>query len=294
MIAAKQEWSNSRIGSQLGRALRAYGGGAKLAELPVLDRMICDGAFARQFLADLARRFVDVLAEHPLAQAPFLHNYSPGLATMQLAAGGRASLSLVVYEELSEEHTPQSICFSDRDQHELVIAGEAGVDIHQHLRTGKRPVETIDLAVSAGDCINTSGPMLARHIRGVRGSFVMLQLSRSSQNAMPSREIRLSDGALLRQSSGDKRVSQLEMAMAVLGAMGRNDAADVMAQMSNEGPDHLRWEAVRQALHLDAREGFAALCGLAANDADSLNAPAKTLRNDLIRTYPELTTMEGS
>jgi hypothetical protein len=83
--------------------------------------------------------------------------------------------------------------------------------------------------------------------------------------------------------------------LALLGRMGRKDAAPAMAAMAREaGPENLRWQALREALALDAGEGFRALSGVARAADDPLAMPAGALRAQLVEAHPELLALEAS
>ena len=123
--------------------------------------------------------------------------------------------------------------------------------------------------------------------------MLVLQLTRAPQAPRPSCEYRLSDGALVRESSGDKGASEQVMALGVLGAMGAATALAPIADFARQdGHDRdARWEAVRQLLALDSTAGFALLSQLAERGADTLSRPAARLREQLIAAYPQLQTV---
>ena len=99
----------------------------------------------------------------------------------------------------------------------------------------------------------------------------------------------LSDGALVHQAAGSPRDSRLELSAALLGRMGRKDAAPLLAAMAEEhGSAALRWQALRECLGLDSAAGFVVLCRLSQNAADPLAAHAGALRAQLLETYPQL------
>jgi hypothetical protein len=94
---------------------------------------------------------------------------------------------------------------------------------------------------------------------------------------------------LLHQAAGSPRDSRLELTAALLGRMGRSDAAPMLAAMAEERVSaHLRWQALRECLGLDSAAGFATLTLLAGRDDDPLAGPAAALRSQLLETYPQL------
>ena len=120
----------------------------------------------------------------------------------------------------------------------------------------------------------------------------MLRLARADDDQPETRQYALSDGRLLHRASGSRDESRREMAMALLGRMGRTDAAPLLAELSLEGSAHIRWQSLRETLALDSRAGFDALSRIAADPADALCAPAAALRTRLIETYPQFAITE--
>ena len=108
----------------------------------------------------------------------------------------------------------------------------------------------------------------------------------------PTREYDFATGALLRQAAGDVRASRHEAMLALLGRMGRAEAAPVMAAIAREpGDDSLRWQALRECLALDTAAGFAALCEVARAPDDPLAEPAGALRAQLLEAHPGLCSL---
>ena len=108
-------------------------------------------------------------------------------------------------------------------------------------------------------------------------------------------EYRLADGRLLHEAAGSPRDSRLELAAALLGRMGRDDAAPYLAAMAREaGSTSLRWHALRECLGLDTATGFEALCELAATQGDPLAAAAGALRAQLLEAHPNLAELANA
>lgn len=288
MEDARCEWLKQPFISKIDAELAEYDAGLPLASLHGLSQLLRDHGTAARLVAQWCALFASRMKVEPLAQIPFRHGHSKGLSTIQLIGGSGASLSLLTYEELDSSPSPKSALFADRDQLELVISGTGKAQIHQHCRAKHTAIQSVELTLSPGVRVDSSGPMLTRTISAVEGAMVLLQLTRTPHNPSPSCELRLDDAELLRQASGDKAASACEMGIAVLGAMERSDAAPAIAALIAEGPDHLRWEALRQTLGLNPHIGFAALTRMTRNRADPLNAPAKALHAQLLKSHPRL------
>ena len=285
--SAFSEWTRSERVAGVSEALEAFGQGAPIESCAPLARLMEHPATARSFAAEWARHFSRALAGNKLGLMPFRHSYSPGLSTLQLLSRGTVSLALVTYEEKAGSRPSRSVVFADRTQYEIVIAGVARGFLHSR-DPGNGAIESQAQCWRAGDTISLDDGTTAREICEVEGSFAVLQLVRGASAPQPTCEYSLAEGELLHRSCGDKRASQAEMALAVLGEMGRRDAVPAIASLAQSGPDHLRWEAVRHALAMDPREGVTLLTAMAENDQDSLRQPAARLRAQLVAAHPQL------
>jgi len=109
----------------------------------------------------------------------------------------------------------------------------------------------------------------------------------------PGREYDAASGRLLHRSAGRIGTSRREAIIALLGRMGRADAAPQIARVAlDEGDPSLRWQALREALALDTATGFRALASVARRGEDPLAAQAGALRAQLLETHPELAQLE--
>ena len=275
--------------------LEKYGQGADLEGLDCLSALVRQHEQAHSFVDQWQSVFGRVLMRFPLAQLPHRHHYSDGFANLQIASSGGAALSLLVYEEKPFVAEAQSAVFADRELHEIVLngAGEATFyDLDNDC--GERSIAWRVSCLSSGMVMSTIGETQSRQIVSVVGRLAILQLSRVPPCPKMTQEFALPSGQLLKQSSGDKRASQHEMAMAVLAATGRTDAAPACAQVSRSGPVHLRWEAVRHALALDFAQGWTELCRIAGASEDALSGQARNLRRQLCESYPQLADQEAA
>ncbi|MDG2005376.1 MAG: hypothetical protein P8J20_18800 [Novosphingobium sp.] len=126
-------------------------------------------------------------------------------------------------------------------------------------------------------------------VRDVETCLVTLRLQRRLPDLGPTREYRLADGQLVHQAAGHVRDSRIEMTMALLGRMGREDAASLLAEVAlEEGSAALRWQALRECLALDTLTGFTKLCAVVRSMDDELAPMAGALRSQLIEAHPQL------
>ena len=121
-------------------------------------------------------------------------------------------------------------------------------------------------------------------------TLVILRLQRRPLTGSVTREFQLDDGKLAHQATGNARESRFELAAALLGRMGRSDAAPLLAAMAEEaGGESLRWQSLKECLGLDTATGFGALGRIAGRTDDPLAGPARALQAQLLQTYPQLT-----
>ncbi|RGP40096.1 hypothetical protein BPTFM16_00372 [Altererythrobacter insulae] len=275
--------------------LEKYGQDADLERLDCLSALVRRHEQAHYFVDQWQSVFAKVLMRFPLAQFPHRHHYSDGFANLEIASSGGAALSLLVYEEKPSAAEAKSAVFTDRELHEIVLSG-AGEASFYNLDDDccKRSIAARTSCLSPGMWMSTVRETQSRQIDSVVGRLTILQLSRVPSRPKMTQEFALTSGQLLKQSSGDKRTSQHEMAMAVLTAMGRTDAAPACARVSRSGPVHLRWEAVRHALALDFAQGWTELCRIAEASEDALSGQARNLHRQLCENYPQLADDEAA
>lgn len=293
--AARERWAGTAAAVPLAELAR-FGGGAPLAACPALAAIVTDPCAARRLLDPLIGPMLAALAAHPLAQVPLRHQYSPGLGVVQLAASGRAALSLVVYEAVTRRPArAQTVCFAGGERHELCLAGAAAARFFEiaDQRDDGAELTCSPRWLSEGDTVALAGGAAAKIVDDPDGRLVVLRLSRTDDDPVPAREYRIADGAMVHCASGDGEESRAEMAMAVLGAMGRADAVPTMLARGAGASVHLRWQALRHALALDSGTGFAALCTAARAADDPLSGPAAQLRAQLLAQHPVLAGWEA-
>lgn len=295
MDRSKSDWLSQPDTTALVEQLERYANRESLAQLHQLREIMTSHDAASTLIANWQAHFVQMVRDNPLGHVPLKHNYSAGFATLRLFEVGPVSLSLVTYEQVEQSVEPQVAAFSQREQYEIVIAGRAQGMLYRrgHEDTDASRVDVTRKDLRRGSTIALPDEQHSRQITDVRGCLLLLQLSRATREPKPVQEIRISDGALVHQSSGTKRESQIAMAMAVLTELGRADAAPHCAKLTQGGPDYLRWDALRHTLALEPVRGFALLGHMAADDDDELALPACALRDQLAAAHPQLLQMEA-
>lgn len=294
LIAVVDGWRTTPPVAAAGAELARFGHGAQIDDLPLLSALFTAGdPSAQQFADTLVRLLVAELGEDWLGQVPLRHFSDDMLTSLVLARHGSAALVLQGIDgaALAKKPEPQAVSFAATETWEHVLAGSATVE---HVRIAealpgqavlrRESVELLEGTVARRFCARE-----AQVLRRVPGTMVALKLQRTLDSSEPTREYRLADGVLIHQAAGSPRESRLELTAALLGRMGRSDAAPLLAAMAEEqGGTGLRWQALRECLGLDTALGFATLRTIAQRAGDPLAAPAGALVAQLLEQYPEL------
>ncbi|WEK47571.1 MAG: hypothetical protein P0Y56_04560 [Candidatus Andeanibacterium colombiense] len=282
LAAASEGWRTDPRCAALLHGLAEYGAGRA-------GEFFVDPAEATAAVEAFLAHMLPVLARHPLGQMPFRHGYDPRVSSLLLAREGRALLSLVAREP--GRHERRAIGFDGGERCELVLAGSGRGQV---IRRMDAALQRDPCLLAAGACVRLGAGDEALLVDEVETRLVSLRIDQLAGRPVAVREYALADGALLHQSAGDPQDSRIELALAVLGRMGRPDAAPAMAELAREraASDHLRWQALRECLALDSGAGLEALTAVARDPADSLNRPAGSLLDRLRAGHPEFAAME--
>jgi len=265
-----------------------------MADRPALAALFDGGSDTGSSLADeIASLVAKVLRENPLGHVPFRHFADDVIATLQLAKAGNVTLSLVAIdgEGLAKRAAASTVDFSPSEVWEHVLAGNARAVTIDRGETAPThcALRQTEIALTPGTVVIRDARRRSLQLREVCGRLVSLRLQRRESGLEPTREYELASGRLVHQAAGNPRDSRLELMMALLGRMGRADAAPVMAEMSRDRISAaLRWQALRECLALDTAAGFAALTQVAQSADDELAPAAGALRSQLIEAYPQL------
>ncbi|QZH75345.1 MAG: hypothetical protein JY451_01580 [Erythrobacter sp.] len=288
MDAARTAWRAEPGGEQLAEELYRYGKGAPLEMCPLLEAMFTEVGEAERLIALLVRHYCAALKANPIGHPPFRHGFDGAAGTLLLARSGRVQLMIQAREPGRLDH--RTYTFSDASRFDAVLAGEGQARIVRARPAGGTAVQFDREALSlrGGERIALDSASETLVVDSVERRLVVLRLMRSAAEPEPGREYDAQSGALLSQSAGTIATSRQEMIVALLGRMGRSDAAPEMAWLATgEGDRSLRWQALRECLALDSAEGFAALGNMARAANDPLAANAGALRAQLLENYPE-------
>ena len=290
VLAARDDWKKMPRVAAILRDCAAYSAGEKLADCERLASLI-SGEGTVAFVHDWMDVMLAAWREAPLAQMPFRHSYSGGTGALHLHQEGRVTLALLVMET-SAPVTPTTMAFTDCERHEVVLAGRGRGMAFRKRSDAPPTARALDLLPGSrfhGDADN------ARAIAALDTPLVLLRLARDPAVPRPTCEIDVATGEVVHRASGTAADGRAELAAALLGAMGRGDAAPALARFAcGQGGEGARWQALRHALALDTSAGFTALRDLADRQADPIAADASTLLDRLCTSYPQLANMRGT
>lgn len=280
------------------RELARLADGAALEDLPVLTALFTSGdSAAAQFCSGLIQAILAQMAREPLGQSPLRHFNDDTITALTILRCGTTTLTLQAIDGtgLARRPAPESAAFTPSETWEHVLAGEAEAETITIAAKAEGRAQFVrhPLHLAAGIVHHRTGICDVVMLRTVPRTLVSLKLQRRLGCSDVTLEYALADGALLHQAAGSPRDSRLELSAALLGRMGRTDAAPLLAAMAEEsGNPSLRWQALRECLALDSGQGFRALSRIARRSADPLTHPAGALRAQLIEDHPQLAEVD--
>ena len=282
-----------RLAAVLEELLR-YGEGADFAHCPALVALFEHTGAARDLLRPLIGRLTDLHRAYPRAQLAFRHRSQAGAHVLQIAARGHATLSLVLQDQdAGAEHIIAT--FADADQREVVLTGKANACLFEIVAEERDRVilNSVRTELQSGARMKCTGPRQSRLIQPSHDSLLTLRLARTAGSPRPTRRVDVRSGRIVHRASGNAADSRAELAMLLLGRMGRSDALPVLAARTRTGDAQLRWQALRQCLALDAATGLPLLERIAKDHADPLYQAARALLAQLQRERSSLLSEPG-
>ncbi len=287
-------WRKGPQGAALLAAFAAFAAGAPLSGLPPLAALFDGSGTARAMVGGLAGALLPAFAEAPFGQVPLRHHASRTATTVLLAREAEASLTLVALDGtgLAQQSLTTSAAFAQAEEWDVVVAGSGTGRLVAHV--GAPGVTVHPLVLEPGLALGRDGGREALLVDRAEGTLLLLRLRRATPGPAPVREFDIASGAMIHQSAATARESRSEIAVALLGKMGRKDAAPVLAELARNAArsDMLRWQALRECLALDTLTGFRTLAALALREADPLARAAGVLRAQLIEQHPVLQEIE--
>lgn len=294
LIRATARWREGPVGGVLEAELACFAQGGLFDDFPLLSGLFtARDDTASLLVSDLVQMLAGDLAAAELGHVPMRHFTDGVVSTLLVGRSGGVTLTLVAIDGagLSRRPAPVSASFAECEAWEHVLAGSGKAERITATPIGPQQVqlEREAIMLAPGTVMKRRSGREALQVSGIAACLVSLRLQRRASQAALTREYRLADGILLHQAAGSPRDSRLELTAALLGRMGRSDAAPYLAAMAREqGSAALRWHALRECLGLDTALGFETLSAVAAIADDPLAAAAGALRAQLIEAHPQL------
>ncbi len=295
MDAARDAWRAEPGASQLMEDLGRFGDGCPFEACSALETVFTRQGEGERLMALFSQHYCAALRGNPIGHPPFRHGCSKTAGSILLARSGRAQLMIQSRE--AGAVTIDGYKFSDAERFDAILAGEADARIVRRRGTGEGvqcfQSERIPLRRGSRIALDLQTETLA--VDYVARRLVVLRLVRTAAEPRAGREYDASTGELLMQTAGAIATSRQEGIIALLGRMGRSDAAPLMARTAlDDGDVSLRWQALRECLALDSEKGFRALITLSRRADDPLAAPAGALRAQLLETNPQFAKLESA
>jgi len=283
----------SGLAPRLAKELARFGGGEGLDHLPTLAETFSATEAAASLTTALLRSTPTTLSAAPLAYWSWRHFSNGVLHSAVIAASGRASLSLVLIDGAAwsaarDSAAPEWIAFQPGELHAAILAGSGAARIMRNdsADPARAVLVSRPLRLENGARYRLDGEREALVLDAVDGPLLTLRLHRRAERGAIARQYDAADGRMVHQAAGDAGASRAELAMALLRAMGRADAAPLFARRAREGSSAARWQALRECLALDSAVGFAALAETARRVGDPLAGPARALVDTLAARDP--------
>ncbi len=274
--------------------LQRYGAGAPLEHCPQLETIFTECGEAERLMRLLSQHYCAAIRANPIGHPPFRTGFDGRASSTLLARSGRAQLMVQTREPGT--YGAESITLSDATRYDAVLAGRAEARI---LRAHSAGEDRVDISAQAMVLTGKERIALDRTsetlvVDVVERRLVTLQLMRDAADPEPKRSFNLKTGRLVSQSAASVAISRQEAMIALLGRMGRRDAAPELARIALAAKDvSLRWQALRECIALDSACGFCTLARVARTGDDPLAAAAGALRAQLLETYPEFARLEA-
>lgn|GEM_PF-328444 len=290
--AAAQEWCETQADALAD--LARFGAGAGLGECRGLAALFRGDPSAGLIIAGGALGgMIAALRSAPLAPVPWRHFTNGVLHSLVLALAGRSSLSLALLDGAAwnAARDPRGeglVSFQPGELQVRVLAGGGAARILRNRSDDPRAarIEADPLTLKPGGVYRLDGAREALAIDRIDGGLVTLRLHRKPVGASVARQYEIANGALVHQAAGIQDDSRAELAMALLRAMDRRDAAPAFAALARTGEPVARWQALRECLALDSAAGLAELCRASEAPGDALAGPARALLETLCARDP--------
>ncbi len=219
-----------------------------------------------------------LIAADPFARPPLrLVGGGDGPCGLVLAERGAIRLSLLLQPFTAGAADPATASFrAGAAAIRILAGGSARLRRHRIVGATARPAFT---AAGAGCCESDPPQPLpkdtilrldtareAMTLVGASGDLLLLDLAVHPPSSLPVQTYDIASGRLVHVASARRDASFRQMALTLLGAFGRRDAAPLFVEATRDDDFAARWSAMRQLVALDPAAARAPLAAMAAAD----------------------------
>ncbi|MEZ5710815.1 MAG: hypothetical protein R3E02_15665 [Blastomonas sp.] len=280
---------------------------AILAEPELQGRALFDRLAPAMAAPRLAHDFLDqglaTMRAAPDQPLPFAVHEDKALQSLVIVGDRRFSLSIAALDatrwKLAQrqlEGRARQIGYSDGWSRLRFLKGRGCGQIYRLEHRSGAPASHIDarLDLDPGKIIDLANARQSLTFADVGESLLMLRLLVRDPRCDVAHECDADSGRLVRSRQARDDLGRQQMLMAILRAMGRQDAIPIVDGQMQAWPPSLRWQGMREWLALDAQTGMARLRTMAQSDDDArLRDLAERTLHDLVSRHPQLAAAEG-
>lgn len=231
-------------------------------------------------------------AEHPLLPTGFA---GPALQSLVMLDDGELHLSVAMIDAVqwqaasaAKQRGQAMVEFGDGWTHLRFLKAD-----HVQAQRVHRRAETLSvdppMEIGEGQEFHLVNNREALRLIDMGDDTLVLRLLVHDPDQHYAYEFDAENGALLRTRQARSHEARTQMTLSLLRSLGRKETLDRIAKGLPDWPAELRWHAVREALALDSRAGFALLERLISEDPeDRVRDLAEKTRASLVASHPEL------
>lgn len=258
-------------------AIRAVNGLPPDQAIAALAPWLSDTRWLRGRLAQA----LDLLAADGFARPPLRPVGGGAFGGLLLAEAGPVRLTLLVrpVEAGGGDEAPLALFAPGRVRLRILGTGGAAVRFHHVAVTAAEEAGGFTAAAASPCITGAPRPLVigetlsldtgheAISLTGGSGDVLMLEMAIQPPSPLPVRAYDVASGRLIHVSASRRDSSFRGMALALLGALGRTDAAPLFAAEAASEDFAARWHAMRELVALDPAAAYPHLAHMAASDA---------------------------
>lgn len=257
-------------------AMRAQEAATPAAAIAALAPWLADIGWLRARLGEA----LGLLAADAFARPPLRPVGGGVLGGLLLAEAGAIRLTLLLrpFDAAVHEAAPTALFVPGRSVTRILADGGAMLRFHRvavsaaeeagaFTAAGASPCRSTDpRLLRAGETIRLDSARETFGLSGGSGDVLMLQLAIQPPSTLPIRAYDVASGRLVHVSASRRDSSFRQMALALLRAMRRTDAAPLFAAEAASEDFAARWNAMRELIALDPAAARSPLARMAAVD----------------------------